>query len=345
MKVGDRVRFLNSVGGGVVARFGDKGIVHVMTDDGFEIPVMARELVVVEETNSLNFKVEKPATQTESQPEPKRVVQYEFDEADETPEGEQISLYMAFVPKNIKALQTTDSELYLVNDSNYYIDFQLLLGKDEVKVKLQDTIEPQTKIFLDNVPKDEVNDYEFLCLQGLAYKRERAFQPKPAIDATLRINPVDFYKLHRFVDNDFFDSKAMMISILERDFTPMEELIDPKQLQEAMQEKRPQPTKKEFAQPKKPEVLEIDLHIHELVENTANLSNHDMLKIQLDKFRKVMDENQKKRGQKIVFIHGKGDGVLRKELTDCLRKEYKRATFQDASFQRYGFGATMVIIR
>lgn len=343
MKVGDRVRFLNSVGGGVITRISDKGIVQVMADDGFEIPVLSRELVVVEETNSLNFKVEKP-TEPEPQPQPQRE-QYEFDEADETPEGEQISLYMAFVPKNIKALQTTDSELYLVNDSNYYIDFQLLLGKDETTLKLQDTIEPQTKIFLDNVPKDEVNDYEFLRLQGLPYKRERAFQPKPAIDATLRINPVDFYKLHRFVDNDFFDSKAMMISILERDFPPMEELIDPKQLQEAMQEKRPQPTKKEFAPPKKPEVLEIDLHIHELVENTANLSNHDMLKIQLDKFRKVMDENQKKRGQKIVFIHGKGDGVLRKELTDCLRKEYKRATFQDASFQRYGFGATMVIIR
>lgn len=343
MKVGDRVRFLNSVGGGVVARFGDKGIVHVMTDDGFEIPVLARELVVVEETNSLNFKVEKP-TEPEPKPQPQRV-QYEFDEADETPEGEQISLFMAFVPKNIKALQTTDSELYLVNDSNYYIDFQLLLGKDEAKIKLQDTIEPQTKIFLENVPQDEVNDYEFLRLQGFAYKHDKRFQPKPAIDATLRVNPVDFYKLHRFVDNDFFDSKAMVLTILDRDFPPMERLIDPKQLQEAMLDKRPQPTKKEFAPPKKPEILEIDLHIHELVENTADLSPHDMLQIQLDKFRKVMDENLKRRGQKIVFIHGKGDGVLRKELTDCLRKEYKRASFQDASFQRYGFGATMVIIR
>ena len=51
-----------------------------------------------------------------------------------------------------------------------------------------------------------------------------------------------------------------------------------------------------------------------------------------------------KKGQKIVFIHGKGEGVLRQAIEKELRTRYKQHRFQDASFREYGFGATMVII-
>ena len=50
-------------------------------------------------------------------------------------------------------------------------------------------------------------------------------------------------------------------------------------------------------------------------------------------------------GQKIVFIHGKGDGVLRKAIEKDLKTRYKQHYFQDASFREYGFGATMVTIK
>ncbi|MDE6770914.1 MAG: Smr/MutS family protein, partial [Muribaculaceae bacterium] len=46
----------------------------------------------------------------------------------------------------------------------------------------------------------------------------------------------------------------------------------------------------------------------------------------------------------IVFIHGKGEGVLRKAVLDLLKKEYPKAELQDASFREYGFGATLVTI-
>ncbi|MEG1546116.1 MAG: Smr/MutS family protein, partial [Bacteroides sp.] len=51
------------------------------------------------------------------------------------------------------------------------------------------------------------------------------------------------------------------------------------------------------------------------------------------------------RGQKIVFIHGKGDGVLRKAVLDELKYKYPTCQSQDASFKEYGFGATMVTIK
>ena len=345
MKIGDKVRYLNAVGGGVITRIGEKGVVTVLEEDGFETPVLANDVVVVADTNELNFVSEsksKPDTTTTAQTVEKP--QYKFDIAEETPEGEAINVSLAFVPVNIKSLQNTDMEMFVINESNYYIYFQILTGNATVSVHTADIIEPQTKLFITDVRKDEVNDYEFVRFQGFAYKQTTKFDVKPALDVAVRINPVDFYKLHRFDENDFFEAKAMLVNLIENDYPPIKYLIDDKQLQEAMHDKRPQPTKRQFASPRKSQIIEVDLHIHELIDNFANLDNADMLRIQLDKFHSVMKENINKKGQKIVFIHGKGEGVLRKEITELLRKQYKNASFQDASFQQYGFGATQVNI-
>ena len=59
----------------------------------------------------------------------------------------------------------------------------------------------------------------------------------------------------------------------------------------------------------------------------------------------MVDENLKKKGKRIVFIHGKGEGVLRKNILQELKYRYKQCTVQDASFREYGFGATLVCIK
>ena len=46
-----------------------------------------------------------------------------------------------------------------------------------------------------------------------------------------------------------------------------------------------------------------------------------------------------------MFIHGKGEGVLRHAIINELRYRYKNYPYQDASFQEYGYGATQVTIR
>lgn len=86
------------------------------------------------------------------------------------------------------------------------------------------------------------------------------------------------------------------------------------------------------------------MHINELLDNTTGMSNGEMLDYQLDVFRKTLEEYKAKKGQRIVFIHGKGDGVLRNALLKELKSKYKTYSSQDASFREYGFGATMVTI-
>ncbi len=89
--------------------------------------------------------------------------------------------------------------------------------------------------------------------------------------------------------------------------------------------------------------MEIDLHIHQLVNSTKGMTNHDMLTLQLDTAKRQLDFAIQKRIQKVVFIHGVGEGVLKIEL-DYLFGRYNNVKFYDANYQKYGLGATEVYI-
>lgn len=112
-------------------------------------------------------------------------------------------------------------------------------------------------------------------------------------------------------------------------------------------------------EPKQEDILEVDLHLNAILsgsegfqtthlstfESGAGASHGEILRLQMDVFRRVMRENLRNRGKKIVFIHGRGEGILKAAIASELRQHYTTCEWQDASFAQYGFGATMVIIR
>lgn len=90
-------------------------------------------------------------------------------------------------------------------------------------------------------------------------------------------------------------------------------------------------------------VLEIDLHIEKLVKSAGNMSNHDILTKQLDTAEYHLKFAIQKKIQKIVFIHGVGEGVLKTEL-DYLLSRYDNVKYYDADYNKYGLGATEVYV-
>ena len=89
--------------------------------------------------------------------------------------------------------------------------------------------------------------------------------------------------------------------------------------------------------------MEVDLHINQLVKSTKGMANHDILTLQLDTAKRRLEFAINKRIQKIVFIHGVGEGVLKQEL-EYLFSRYDNIKFYDANYQKYGLGATEVYI-
>lgn len=121
-------------------------------------------------------------------------------------------------------------------------------------------------------------------------------------------------------------------------------LNDNASLDEVLREK--QPSKKPRATRVKPKErnappMEVDLHIEKLVPSYKGMSNYEILNLQMDTAKRQIEFAARKRIQKIVFIHGVGEGVLKAEL-DFLLGRYDTLKFYDADYQKYGVGATEV---
>lgn len=380
MKIGDKVRFLSEVGGGRVSGFQGKDIVLVEDEDGFEIPTSVRDVVVVEQDDyamgkmiSAKMEAQQKAEEhaaTELHQDSKSIKSIlndhdeqtdmhvdEYDAADreitfrapvqEREGGNKLSAYLAFVPVDIKEITHTRFETYIVNDSNYYIHYSYLVAEGNAwTLKSVGEVEPNTKLFIEEFGREVLNDMGRIGVQLTAYKKDKPFLLKPAIDVQFRIDPVKFYKLHVFEENEFFEQPSLLFTIVDNDEVARPLVVDSKRLKEQMykDEKIIAHEGKKKRQ-KDDGTLVIDLHADELLETTAGMNAADILHYQLDVFKKTMDENKKKKGQKIVFIHGKGEGVLRHALVHELNYRYKSCTYQDASFQEYGYGATQVTIK
>lgn len=226
MKIGDKVRFLSEVGGGRVSGFQGKDIVLVEDEDGFEVPMRTSDVVVigeedydtrhvVEVKNKKKTAVEEPREE-ETEPADKPLT---FKAAvQERKGGDKLSAYLAFVPMDVKELSETRFESYLVNDCNYYMRYVYMTAEGTSwQVRSTGEVEPNTKLFLEEFGRDQLNGQEHACIQLIAYKRDKYFLRKPVVDALITIDPVKFYKLHTFRENEFFEQPALIYTIIEND--------------------------------------------------------------------------------------------------------------------------------
>lgn len=380
MKIGDKVRFLSETGGGKVAGFQKGNIVLVEDEDGFQIPTPMSDVVVVEQDDYAMGKMisakmdakqkaeEHANTELHNDSRSIKAILNEHDEnvdmnveeydaadreitfrpqAQERSGGNKLSAYLAFVPIDIKDVTNTRFETYLVNDSNYYVQFSYLVAEGNAwTLKFHGEVEPNTKLFIEEFGRDALNEMEHVAIQMIAYKLDKSFLLKPATDVQFRLDPVKFYKLHVFEENDFFEQPALIYTIVENDEVARPLVVDSKRLKEQMYKEEKVITNGSKKKSKKDDgTVVIDLHADEVLETTAGMNSADILHYQMDIFKKTMEEYKKKKGQKIIFIHGKGEGVLRQALIHELSYRYKSCTYQDASFQEYGYGATQVTIK
>lgn len=390
MKIGDKVRFLSESGGGVIAGFQGKNIVLVEDEDGFQIPTPINDVIQVIDDDYSTGKVvgstlPKPtsvknaltSSATDDKEEPidddpsTKEITFRAP-AEERKGGNLLSCYLAFVPMDMKDMTHTRFESYLVNDSNYYVRFTYLSAEgNSWKLKSSMEVEPNTKEFIEEFGKEDLNDLGHVAIQLLSYKRDKSFMLKPTIDVQFRIDTIKFYKLHTFQENDFFELPALLYTIVENDKVTRPLVVDTKQLKEEMYQKEPKDhievtkadekksdnyvrrynARKQSGNPFQlkhrgdDDIVVVDLHAHELLDTTTGMSAIDILNFQLQKFRDTLQQYKDKKGQRIVFIHGKGEGVLRRALINDLNYRYKKYQYQDASFQEYGYGATQVTIR
>ena len=136
-----------------------------------------------------------------------------------------------------------------------------------------------------------------------------------------------------------FPANQLIKSSDEIEVSNHEAAVIKKQKELTQRQKPKVPRQKERNAPK----MEVDLHINQLVNSTRGLSNFDMLEIQLETAKRQLEFAIRNRIQKVVFIHGVGEGVLKEELKYLFNK-YDNLKFYDAEYRKFGLGATEVYI-
>lgn len=349
IRIGDKVKFLNDVGGGHVTRIEGK-IIYVEDEIGFEVPMPSAEVVVVERSEEHPKEepvpVRSPHISNNDVGVKNDFFEKEEEISEEEPEHDDRNprIYLAFLDAgNKNDVQKVD--LHLVNDSNYHCLFLIAeMGEDGLAREVfNGRIPSNTKEFLESFQASEL-DVKWKA-HLILYKKDKPFQLFDPVNELLKIRADKFFREKGFKPNDFFYEKAVLVPIIKSELERQMENLSKKETNKVLKEKGDVISKKEPSPEKKrSDIIEVDLHIHELLDDTRGLSNGDMLKVQMDRFHEVMQENQKNKGQKIVFIHGLGNGTLKHEVRRQLNTRYKKHNFQDASFREYGYGATLVII-
>lgn len=350
LKVGDQVKFLNDTGGGKITAIINKDMVNVLNEDGFEVPVLKEELLRVDEEES---KEEEEYTHAEYQEE-----EPDYDAfGEEVPDTDMLDVtedpsnhvYFSFLPLDQKNPVNDDLETYLVNDSNFHLHYLILLKRANSYVYFASgELEDNTKMFIKTIEKERLNEIKHFRFQFLFYKKG-FFPPVAPLDLSINLQTQKFFKSGTFKENEFFEENALLLKLKkEEEFSKKVAALTKEEINQVIREKEKENREntETKTREKKSDTEEVDLHIEELVDKPKELSNKEMLEIQMAKFQTSLEGALKTpKTQKIVFIHGVGNGRLRYELRKYLDRHYSNLDYQDASFKEYGYGATLVFLR
>jgi len=351
LKIGDRVKFLNAVGGGKVTGIVSPKMVNVEDEQGFEVPCLITELirnVRYEPATAASSSSGKAGTSKESKTEqkPKKESVSLFASSAIKPATGNPSFYLVFVPEVPTLPLSGEIRAWLVNDSGNFLVYHFSLFREgNYQSEKAGKLSPYTAVPLKGFGLQDFSDFPDFGFQIIPFGI-RSNSLFPSLTKTIKINPVRFYKETSYASNPYFEKRAIVVEIREKDLTKELEKLKEHDFSAAsvMGESGdlPSPPLKKQAVA---DTREVDLHIQELVESASGLSNKEILDIQMERFRREMEEALKRSVRRIVFIHGVGQGTLKNELRRELERKYPKYDVQDASFREYGYGATMVILR
>lgn len=344
-KIGDKVKFIDEMGGGVVTGVIDSRLVKIKTDDGFEMPVMSSELLIdhrampVEESN------------------PRQTVPNIVEKVDERPDfiteisqwrkiREEKGVYLGFEPHEQQWLLTGDMDIVLANNTPYELLYSLFLKRETLEGIDFSSVPANSRIVIDTISREEVEDWTSGYIQLLFHsdKPDNVYLP---VHSVIDLKIGRFFTEGSYKENTIFNGRAIVINVIT---------VSTLQVASANEGERksdPVISRSKATSIREKQLIDkyrsaqgeaiVDLHIGEVVDNILGLSSLDMINIQIDTFKKVLNNAIANDYNKITFIHGVGNGVLKSTIIKEL-EDYEGLENTMASIAKFGVGAIDVII-
>lgn len=352
-QIGDKVKFLNEQGGGFISKIETPSLVYVSTTDGFDIPYSTTELIKVEATTaSANFFDEDFGTHEKLSDEDlqemeadNKITALSGKKSDVLKEG----LSLAFIPHDQLRTLFGLIDIVLINNSSYNVLFALF-RKDEEKYQGQDydAIEPYSTFLVETIDRDDLASWLEGNVQAIFYASSMDKLISP-LNEFFKIKGSKLFHENAFKAIDVLEKKAFVHQLSDLKYqTLISKTEETATLQSAdlgRDIEQALGIKKSLIEGHKIGLLEaeIDLHISALDSDYQNLEKHEIMQIQLDYFEKTLEDAMIHQYQKLVYIHGIGNGSLKSELRRIL-KTYPDIQVKEAAFNNYGYGAIEVHI-
>ncbi|HAS47378.1 MAG TPA: DNA mismatch repair protein MutS [Microscillaceae bacterium] len=351
MNIGDRVRMLHGTEEGIISKI-NGNIVDVEIEDGFSIPVLKNEIVVIakeekkrfgdyKEENTGRFAA-RPDTQT--------------DKTVYATKG----IYVAFAPINDQSytmhiINNTDFDLPFTvglerNQNHQGVYAGLLRGRDSIKineVNIKDFDNWGVYIFQFLFAKRGYFSIRAPFIKKMRFRASNFFKSKakaPVLEKEAHLFQLDKDMPEQILNTQQIEAVADVATPVEK---PEAKPLDASKLKEQMLSKNePNTTTKAQATTTvtTPE-YEVDLHIEKLSTDFSNLNSGEMLDLQLKTFENKLENAIASGMHEIIFIHGVGNGVLRTEIHKRLSKNPDIQFYEDARKEKFGYGATAVTFK
>ena len=110
--------------------------------------------------------------------------------------------------------------------------------------------------------------------------------------------------------------------------------------------KRPEAPAAPQVAPAAPEqtIEKVGLEAERILPNATGMTPHEVLLYQLKNFRRELDKRLDRRGSKVIFIHGAGQGVLHQLIINRIEQDYPMVQYRDVTFDGFPMGAIEVTI-
>ncbi|HRG52077.1 MAG TPA: DUF2027 domain-containing protein [Bacteroidia bacterium] len=340
-KLGDKVKFLNEKGEGIITRIINVATVGVTVEDGFEIPFAISNLIVMSDKMEEKPSVPKvkvpPMLVQEKQPQSKQAEKVDEEEG----------VYLGFSPENKKDISHSNINVWLMNHTSYTISFSYSIWNAGTYNTLETgKIEAFDVDLVQTINRKELNDHRNFKIDVLFYS-EKAHEHQPPVSNVIKLKPIKLYKENAFRSNGFIKEGALIFPVYKVSEGEMPEAyrITNQKLSGILFQKNKESFRSKISKPHATndplKEMEIDLHIEELLDDYSNMSNAEIIQVQLRHFQNALDKATNEHLKKLIVIHGVGNGRLKQEVRLILAG-YSNLKYYDGSYARYGFGATEI---
>ena len=326
MKPGDKVRLLRDKEEGIVSRIIDQTQVEIVTSDGFAIPVLRKELVMVAaDEESLMLRGQPVNLKTSTGKTGGGITNQQKKEL-----AARLGLFLALEPLGGNRVQ-----LMLINNTTgLWLCTAGFKEKDHYENLFGGSLEAQ-KIWKGGIYEiNKVPDYVF-SLRWMLYD-SRADKLPDTFEVMVKFKPKSLQQ--KPAAAPVLERAAYMAHIDTKLATQLFKTPPP-----------PPPVEKPDPRLSEPEIVAppevIDLHIEKLTENSRDLSGQEMFRLQMTVFKDALEKAIACRMPTITFIHGLGSGVLKNNLWQQLQQHPQVDDIHEGSPLKYGKGAVKAILK